>query len=284
MENIPIIEFDKFSNSNSLTWQKVNGNLTEKYELGGFIVLWSNKGKRLFFNISHFEKRNYLIFRFSNNDFVINSEDKFQIILQNGELFNFLFLKDSYLVSEISDFGIKKVYENKAHIRTSEILKLSQYLITDWKLIFKKGNSIIGDFKQEEFPNRYVSFDGMQNNIMLLFQDFLRFTNNINGFESNDDSEESKNNPNEVCYLYLMVDKINNYYKIGISNSPEYRERTLQSEKPSIELICSKKFPRRLIAMALEKALHETYKSKNIRGEWFNLDFNEIIEIKELLK
>lgn len=284
MENIPIIEFDKFSNSNSLTWQKVNGNLTEKYELGGFIVLWSNKGKRLFFNISHFEKKNYLIFRFSNNDFVINSEDKFQIILQNGELFNFFFLKDSYLASEISDFGIKKVYENKVHIRKSEILKLSQYLITDWKLILKKGNSIIGDFKQEEFPNRYVSFDGMQNNIMLLFQDFLRFSNNINGFESNDDSEESKNNPNEVCYLYLMVDKINNYYKIGISNSPEYRERTLQSEKPSIELICSKKFPRRLIAMALEKALHETYKSKNIRGEWFNLDFNEIIEIKELLK
>jgi hypothetical protein len=29
------------------------------------------------------------------------------------------------------------------------------------------------------------------------------------------------------CYVYLMKDVSNNYYKIGISKTPEYRERTL---------------------------------------------------------
>ena len=42
---------------------------------------------------------------------------------------------------------------------------------------------------------------------------------------------------NEICYVYLMIDLSNNHYKIGISNKPEYREKTLQSEKPSIEMI-----------------------------------------------
>ena len=68
-----------------------------------------------------------------------------------------------------------------------------------------------------------------------------------------------------------MFDANTKYYKIGISNQPKYREKTLQSEKPTIELIKSKQFPSRAIASALEKALHNTYASNHIRGEWYNL-------------
>lgn len=69
-----------------------------------------------------------------------------------------------------------------------------------------------------------------------------------------------------------MHDEINGYYKIGISNKPEYREHTLQSEKPSIVLIQAKKFPIRQIAEAYESALHKTYEDKRLRGEWFKLE------------
>jgi hypothetical protein len=81
-----------------------------------------------------------------------------------------------------------------------------------------------------------------------------------------------------------MIDTTNNFHKIGISNFPEYREKTLQSDKPTIELICSKKFPSRKIAESIEKALHTTFAEKRIRGEWFELNENEIDQIKETLK
>ena len=69
-----------------------------------------------------------------------------------------------------------------------------------------------------------------------------------------------------------------------MSNTPEYRERTLQSEKPTIEMICNKKLPSRKIAEAFEKALHHAFADKLIRGEWFDLDENDVAQIVESLK
>ena len=95
-------------------------------------------------------------------------------------------------------------------------------------------------------------------------------------------------NPTEFkfnwCYVYLMKDTSNGYYKIGISNTPEYRERTLQSEKPTIEMLACKKFPTRKIAESIESALHTTYIQQRIRGEWFNLDKVDVAAIIETLK
>jgi hypothetical protein len=87
----------------------------------------------------------------------------------------------------------------------------------------------------------------------------------------------------EECFVYLMIDTANGFHKIGISNHPEFRERTLQSEKPSIEKVCAKKYPSRLIAQSIESALHKTFASKRIRGEWFNLSKNDVAQIIETL-
>ena len=86
------------------------------------------------------------------------------------------------------------------------------------------------------------------------------------------------------CYVYLMRDNTNGYHKIGISNKPEYREKTLQSEKPSIEMLACKKFPTRKIAEAIESALHTAYSQQRVRGEWFNLDDVDVAVIIETLK
>lgn len=102
------------------------------------------------------------------------------------------------------------------------------------------------------------------------------------GYKPNDEIEEEiKTEAN--CFVYLMLDEINGYYKIGISNNPKYRERTLQSEKPSIKLICAKEFPSRRIAEAIESALHKAYTAEHLRGEWFNLTAKDIQEITQTL-
>ena len=89
-----------------------------------------------------------------------------------------------------------------------------------------------------------------------------------------------ENNVDEKeCYVYLMEDISNNFFKIGISNKPEYREYTLQSEKPTIKLLKAKKFPIRKIASSFEKALHESYGSQRVRGEWFNLSSEDVNHI-----
>lgn len=86
------------------------------------------------------------------------------------------------------------------------------------------------------------------------------------------------------CYVYLMKDTSNGYHKIGISNTPEYRERTLQSEKPTIEMLACKKFPTRKIAESIESALHTSYSQQRLRGEWFNLTDADVAAIIETLK
>jgi hypothetical protein len=72
-------------------------------------------------------------------------------------------------------------------------------------------------------------------------------------------------------FIYVMIDKNTGYYKIGKSVDPKHRERTLQSEKPTIEMlyVFSAK-------SSDEKKLHEIFKQKRIRGEWFDLSGSDV--------
>ena len=71
---------------------------------------------------------------------------------------------------------------------------------------------------------------------------------------------------------YLMKDSNTGLTKIGKAIDPKYRERTLQSEKPTISLfaVCENN---------IELELHDKFDSKRVRGEWFNLTDNEINNI-----
>jgi len=75
-------------------------------------------------------------------------------------------------------------------------------------------------------------------------------------------------------YIYIMYDENSKYFKIGRSVNPQKREKTLQSEKPSIVLLYTFKGVNND-----EIILHEKFKSKRIRGEWFNLNDDDITEI-----
>jgi hypothetical protein len=85
---------------------------------------------------------------------------------------------------------------------------------------------------------------------------------------------EKKEKPKSLTYL--MLDHNTGYYKIGKSISPASREKTLQSEKPTIEMIL-------VIDMDIEKDLHTIFASKRIRGEWFSLTLKDVDFIKNLI-
>jgi hypothetical protein len=87
---------------------------------------------------------------------------------------------------------------------------------------------------------------------------------------------EVPNTKNQITSIYLMIDKNTGYYKIGRSKNPKFRESTLQSEKPTIEMIFNIEGK-----VNDEKVLHDMFSPKRIRGEWFDLNGSDIIQIKK---
>lgn len=90
---------------------------------------------------------------------------------------------------------------------------------------------------------------------------------------------EKENHPlksgDVFTYVYLMIDKNTGYYKIGRSKRPSFREKTLQSEKPTVELLHSFEAEKKD-----EKELHSMFSHKRIRGEWFDLSGSDIETVK----
>ena len=71
---------------------------------------------------------------------------------------------------------------------------------------------------------------------------------------------------NAVKELYLIKDKRNGYYKIGISVDAICRESTLASEKADYKLVGVWNY-----LSEYEKEWHKYFDAQHIRGEWFAL-------------
>ena len=95
-------------------------------------------------------------------------------------------------------------------------------------------------------------------------KDNIDYTKTIKGNE-----KEVEYVSNKKVHTYLMKNKRNGLYKIGKSITPAYRERTLQSEEPEIEMV-------KLWVDNIEETLHKKYHKYRIRGEWFKLSKTQV--------
>jgi len=71
--------------------------------------------------------------------------------------------------------------------------------------------------------------------------------------------------------IYIAIDENTGYYKIGWSINPKKREKTLQSEKPTIYFLWVVTGSRKD-----EAYLHKLFAGKRVRGEWFDLEKQDI--------
>ena len=79
-------------------------------------------------------------------------------------------------------------------------------------------------------------------------------------------------------YIYLI--KLDEYYKIGVSNDVEKRKKQLATGTPEDHIIIKKfksKYP-----FKVENLLHRTFKSKLINKEWFDLTTDDINNFNNL--
>ena len=225
-----------------------------------------------------------LRFEFINNKHTLNVLFSTEYIQFTNKCTLHLLLEDGSILN-FSDFKKPVKCFDKKHkitsttLNTRDIEFLSCKKVIKWQLINDEGvvleesffparKSHLTDFRRKVFQDYFIKYLSLYNDIKI-------------GAEEDSKVEEITNSS---CFVYLMVDTTNNFHKIGISNKPQYREHTLQSDKPTIELLCAKEYPTRIIAEAIESALHKAFASKRIRGEWFNLDVSEIEDIKKTLK
>jgi len=242
---------DEFSKIESIVWDDININLDFRFHVE------STLGK------------DFICFEYNSQAYRFINGDRILFLLSNSEIIDFSLSNGNYKISNyIRGFKVP-IYEG-------DIYKLSEHFIETIRLSFETEN-----FKNDIFKNQFynISKKDLQFVIRLSFQSFKEIVSKQNNHKPLTRIDEEPIEPNEKCFVYLMVDKNNSYYKIGISNKPEYREKTLQSEKPTIELICHKHFPSRKMAESIEKAFHQMYKDKRLRGEWFNLSTDDVQDI-----
>lgn len=127
---------------------------------------------------------------------------------------------------------------------------------------------------------------------VVLYKEINDETNEIKGYYISGNYVLHKENDtitsNKKQLLYIMHDIANNAYKIGISKRPKDRERTLQSDKPSIGLFKVYIPKENETAYGIEQYLHRKYAHKQWKredkkiSEWFALTENDIKELLSL--
>ena len=127
----------------------------------------------------------------------------------------------------------------------------------------------IKSLAEESIDNITSSGENIEETNSIILENFINSTKSIT---------YKKKEP-EPKYLYIMKDTSTGYHKIGISKNPQYREKTLQSEKPTIEIVWVSDSTT-IKARDIEKALHSYFEHRRTRGEWYNLSSHQIESIK----
>jgi hypothetical protein len=276
-QNVPLVTINEFTGSKEIKWEKVAGQERTRYSDSGLydcIKVYSNDPDHLplFFTFHNSENKDYIKFRYPTKDYKLSIESIVSFLFEDNEISQFDILNKPY--KYLNKSGLGDIFEVGVQLTLEELISLKTKGLKSWKIEFSQNERrIIGII---DSPLTQFSINKLLSDYCEIIQAELTNYKPL----QNKLSENLESN-SYVCYVYLMIDLTNNYHKIGISNNPRVREKTLQSEKPVIELLASKRFPNRKIANSFEQALHQAYSDKRIRGEWFDLTEKEIEDIKE---
>ena len=265
--NTPSIKHDEFDDKKIIKWEKVS-SLDKS---SGIILLSNCEESTLTLSFNNINGCDFIIFEFYPATLKLRKNDSIYFMFNDSEVLKWNIER----VKTTANINNEKVSYIECSVTEEELLSFKSKPLEKWKVqISSKNLDVIGgEIGGSEI---YRGKANLQFAINHFTSDYINLVNyeieDYKPLQSRKTSYQSENQSSDACHVYLMIDTSNGYYKIGISNKPGYREKTLQSEKPTIELICSKKFQIRQIAQGFEKSLHETFANKRLRGEWFELD------------
>ena len=96
---------------------------------------------------------------------------------------------------------------------------------------------------------------------------------------------EERQNEDEPNHVYLIHNHITGLTKIGITSNPGIRAQTLQSQS-GVELWLLMYIEMEVgydeDAKSVEQFIHRHFKNKRKKGEWFDLNLKDVLEIRTL--
>lgn len=112
--------------------------------------------------------------------------------------------------------------------------------------------------------SKYIPIEG-SNTYLIYANDYYKHMAN---------EAKQKENRKEVIpqKTYIMYDESTDLYKIGKSVDIQFREKTLAGQIPRIKTILYCKSD-------IERTLHIKYSCNRVRGEWFKLSSDDILDI-----
>ena len=99
-----------------------------------------------------------------------------------------------------------------------------------------------------------------------------------------DRQKEKIINTTEIDPVFVYIIETNNKYKIGIAGDLSNRVRQITTSSPyQVTVLYYHKMNSRKSAIEKEKLLHDKFSTKRLRGEWFELDKDDLDWIKREL-
>ena len=84
-----------------------------------------------------------------------------------------------------------------------------------------------------------------------------------------------------TSFVYLIQCGDLPYYKIGVSDRPEERLMGLQTANPqTLSLLATCAFDNKNLAVQAEQDAHKKLWKEHIRGEWFELNPEQVMTLK----
>jgi len=108
--------------------------------------------------------------------------------------------------------------------------------------------------------------------------------NGKNGQNGKNEKKGKKNKKKQL--VYIMAEGYSDNYKIGISANPEKRRRELQTGcSKEIRILFTCKIDDNIVSRDVETVIHKFLKEKGkwIRGEWFRLTKDQVVNIAKCL-
>lgn len=106
----------------------------------------------------------------------------------------------------------------------------------------------------------------------------IRGSRKSNLFENINLADINNTEESDIGYVYLV--KLDKHYKIGISINPEERLKEFTLLPYPLEEVCIERVKG---YKNIEQELHRIFENKNVRGEWFELNQEDIAFIKNYL-
>lgn len=303
--NIPINTKDKFTGTTCIHWEKIGG-----FNAIG-IPLTYDESDNLYLCAMYKDSKICLEMYFNSKVFKLKKGDTISFKFSEGKIIDFtlgvrpatalppiIFPEDDEESEYSKAIWITTGYYTPSHMNRKTMKKVCFFLSkTDLRTFIQKP---IESYRITYNSEGGAYIDNIPYNVMMVtpicqevIQDMFEvLAKTVSKYDSgyaidklNTEQTESTSTVEfDYCYVYLMYDTNTGYYKIGMSNNPTYREGTLQSEKPTIEMLACHKYPSRKFAAAIEAALHNVYKDFHVRGEWYKLSKEDVSIIKEGLK